>query len=79
MTQTPDDNFSRRGRVTKVEPLAGSFAQVTVENVNGSRVHTCGLSDSTYEIRWPRVGEIINVTGVIRNGRWLTNEWRLIV
>lgn len=69
-------DFERRGRVTKVEPLAGSFCQATVENADETRVHTLGFSQQLEHPPWPKVGEMIVVKGVIRNGKHLTSDWR---
>jgi len=69
-------DFTRTGEVIEVAPLQGSFVQVTVRGDDGRDItHTCGWCQDPHQLSWPKVGETIVVTGVIREGRHLTSYW----
>ena len=62
--------------VVSVEPLAGSFCTVGIDEppLPGLPCDVCvGFADDGPE--WPKVGETIRVSGIIRNGQFLTNGW----
>ncbi|MHC4296484.1 MAG: hypothetical protein ACYS7Y_04225 [Planctomycetota bacterium] len=70
-----DIPFIVRGEVVKVIPLQGSFINVEVEHENGISTHTINMSD---DFTFAKLGDRIQVTGTLRNGRYITREWKFI-
>lgn len=69
-----DDSFPirRSGEVVKVEPLAGSFCKVTIQNKDKFNVYTCGFNADG---EWPKLNDLIVLEVVRRHGRYLTQSW----
>ena len=61
------------GTITHCKMLAGSFRNVIVDG--HSQPLTVGIGQ---DLRWPQVGDKIKVTGLWRNGRFLTEKWEYV-
>lgn len=72
-TENQTADFQHTGRVIRSEILAGSFRRVKLEGHKGW--YTVGLNDS---LRHPLPGDVIIVTGILHNGRLLTESWDFI-
>jgi len=74
----PDDiPFRDIGIVVSRQLLQGSFMAVMLE-YDDTRIRTTrtvGLGD---DYAFPTMGERIRITGIVRNGRHLTKEWRRV-
>jgi hypothetical protein len=68
---------TRTGRVISSAYLAGSFRTVRLDS-NPDELLTVGLAPG-FELRGvvhPSVGTVIIVTGIEKDGRFLTSDWR---
>lgn len=75
-TPSGDISFISRGQVVECIPLQGSFINVKVERDDGSKaVHTVNMSE---DFTFPKLGDRIQVTGIFRNKRYITKEWKFV-
>ena len=61
------------GDVTQQKPLQGSFRNFIISG--HSEWVTLGIDQ---DLCWPKLGDKVRVTGVVRNGRFLTESWEHI-
>jgi hypothetical protein len=69
--------FRDVGIVVQRIPFQGNFANVILEYEDGRRstIRTLGLDDN---LCWPEIGTKIVITGIVRNGGYLTKFWERV-